>query len=474
MPRPSTHVRRGIGVSIAGMVMASAATATSAQSIRPLAYSRTVLSNGLVLLVNEDHSVPVVGMDVVYHIGAKDEQTGHTGLAHLCEHLMGQGSPNEPLQAKVFMQSLGATSSRWATTSEDVTSYFMTVPSNQLETALWLESDRMAMPLTRADQAQVDGAREVIRQERAQSRDGVVGELAKSVTLPFVTDAPYHIDPVGPMMDLNVATAKDAKAFCLPYYVPNNAILSLSGDVAAARAKVLVEKYFGTIQRGPEPRHPVISAAHGTTVVRTVLEDARLRTPGVQRAWPGASFANPDRPALIALASILSRDRTGRLTRALVYDRPLALRVVAFNADLEQAGVFQVNVTPRAGVSLTTIEQVMDSVINDVKEHGVTAAEIEPFTRANAIEAVTTLQSRLMRADTLANGEGFAHDPAAYAKQVNQAFSLTPADVVRAARNYLGSFGMMMSMIPSGKLDLISKPELPYTNVTPTVAKATP
>jgi zinc protease len=445
-----------------------------AQSIRPLSYSRSVLSNGLVLLMNEDHTTPVVAVGVWYHVGAKNEQQGHTGLAHLCEHLMGEGSPNQPLPAKVFMLSIGGTSPHWAQTSEDVTDYYATVPSNELETMLWMESDRMAAPLTRADPAHVASVREVIRQERLESRDGNLDQLARSVTLPWVADAPYQIDPLGPMADLNAATADDAKAFCTPYYVPNNAILSLSGDLSPARTKALVEKYFGGIPRGQEPHQPTVLAADTSTLHRTVLEDPRLRNPVVQRAWPGASFANPDRPALLALASILMRDRVGRLTKALVYDRALATRVIAFNGDFELGGVFQINVYTRPNASLTMIEQVVDSVLADVRDHGVTAAEIEPFARANAIEAVTTLQSRLSRADTLANGEAFAHDPVAYAKQVNQAFALTPADVQRVARKYLGAYGMMMSIIPAGKLDVIAKPELPYTNVTPATPKVTP
>ena len=474
MHRLSPFARRSAWTLCAAMTLAPIGTTTAAQSIRPLAYSRWVLPNGLILLMNEDHSTPLVAVDVVYHVGAKNEQPGHTGLAHLCEHLMGEGSPNEPLPEHAFIQSIGGTSARWAETSEDVTDYYATVPSNQLETMLWLESDRMAAPLSRADAAHLTAAREVIRQERAQFREAFLPQLARAVTLPWVTDAPYHIDPLGPMTDLNSATAQEAKTFCAPYYVPNNAIVSLSGDFTAARAKALVAKYFGGIRRAPEPQRPIVSAAHDSTLHRTVLEDTRLRNPAFQRAWPGASFANPDRPALIALASILSRDRTGRLTKALVYDRALATRVIAFNADLEQAGIFQINVYPRPGASLTIIEQVMDSVIGDVREHGVTAEEIEPFKRSNAVEAVTTLQSRLMRADTLANGEGFAHNPVAYATQVNEVFALVPADILRAARRYLGSYGMVMSMIPAGKLGLISKPDLPFTNVTPAPLKATP
>ena len=173
---------------IAGSVAALAVltlgrSGASAQSVRPLPYSRMVLPNGLVALVNEDHSAPLVAVDVWYHVGAKNEHPGQTGLAHLCEHLMGEGSPNEPLPAKIFVQSIGGNSTHWGATGEDVTHYFATVPSNQLETMLWLESDRMAMPLSRADSAHVASVRAVIAQERAQNRESPVFGTADGLTV---------------------------------------------------------------------------------------------------------------------------------------------------------------------------------------------------------------------------------------------------------------------------------------------------
>jgi zinc protease len=445
-----------------------------AQTVRPLAYTRTVLPNGLVVLLNEDHSSPVVAVDVWYHIGAKDEKPGHTTLAHLCEHLMGQGSPNEPIEPKVFLAALGGRSTYWALTTEDITHYFATLPSNQLETVLWLESDRMAFPLTRADAAHLGPVRDVIRQERAQREESVVFGFANPLITHEIMDAPYQIDPIGDPADLSAATAEEAKAFCAPYYVPNNAVLSVSGDFKSAQTIALVEKYFGPIPRRANPTHPTVTTPVSTVEHRIVLEDTKARAPQFRRVWAGASSANPDRLSLLALGAILSQDRTGRLTKALVYDRPLATRVVAGNMDVEQSGVFEIQVTPRPGTSLTTIEQVVDSVVADVREHGVTAEELAPYKRANAVLAITTLQLRESRADTLAHGEIFSHDPADYAHQVDQTFKLTPDDILRVTRAYLNSGGVVVSLIPAGKLDLIAKPELPYRNVTPAPVKATP
>ena len=223
--------------------------------MRPLEYTRSVLANGLVVLLNEDHSSPLVAVDVWYHIGAKDELPGRTGLAHLCEHLMGEGSPNLSTQQRVFIQSLGGTSSRWANTTEDITHYYYTLPRHQLEPALWLEADRMAAPLSRADAAHLGAVRDVIKQERVQGKEnpvfGVADELTRAALFPG--DHPYRIDPLGPTTDLDAASADDAKRFCAPYYVPNNAVISLSGDLSASNARMLIEKYFGGIPRGPAP-----------------------------------------------------------------------------------------------------------------------------------------------------------------------------------------------------------------------------
>ncbi|MEO6878856.1 MAG: insulinase family protein, partial [Gemmatimonadaceae bacterium] len=204
------------------------------------------------------------------------------------------------------------------------------------------------------------------------------------------------------------------------------------------------------------------------------LEDTKARTTQFRRVWAGASYSDPDRLALLALGAVLSRDRVGPLSKALIYDRPLATQVYATNIDMERSGVFQIVVIPRPNASLTAIEQVMDSVLADVRTRGVTAQDLNPYKKSNAVLAITSLQSRESRADTLAHDEVFAHDPVAYAKQVDETSKLTPADIARVTRKYLTSGGVVMSLVPAGKLELIAKPELPYKNVTPALTKVTP
>ncbi|MDB4878136.1 MAG: peptidase domain protein [Gemmatimonadetes bacterium] len=458
---------------------------------RPLAYTRAVLGNGLVVLLNEDHSSPVVAVEMLYRLGSKDEPAGKTGLAHLCEHLMGEGSPNVTMTKQLLLSVGGSSTSptaSWAATDEDRTHYFYTVPANQLETALWAESDRMAAPLTFANDEHLKSVREIVRQERAQNRDGRTFGDAERLTLDqfFVGQTRYPRDALGPMADLDRTSAADAKQFCLPYYVPNNAVLALSGDFKTADAQKLVAKYFGSIARGVVPAHPAVAPTPLTAERRVVLEDTRARVPVLRLAWFTAGFSQPDRLALNALAAMLAptdprmrqllpgADRAGRLSKLLVYDRQLATSVSAGNFDMETGGIFQIEVTPRANAPMGQIETLVDSVLTDLKAGVIADAELAPYREATTVIGVTTLQTRGARADTLAQGEAFAGDPVAYAKQAARTLRLSPADVRAAAQKYLTNERVVMSLIPAGKLDLISKPTLPYTNVTPAKAQVVP
>ncbi len=473
LPLRAHRRRHTAAIAIAAVALTAclgrSGNAQAASSLKALSFSRSVLPNGLVVLVSEDHTAPVVAVDVWYHIGTKNDPLGHSGFAHLCEHLMGEGSPNEPLPEQAFIQSIGGTSARWALTTEDVTHYYATVPSNELETMLWLESDRMASPLSRADDGHFASVLGVVKQERLQQREVPLFGASPALTLAAVFPAghPYGADPSGSAADLNAATAGGARAFCLPYYAPNDAVVSVSGDVSAGDATALIRKYFGGIPRGALPARIPVPRARLGGPTRQVLEDPRARTPQLRLAWPTVGFTHPDRLALDALASILSRERTGRLTKLLVFDLGLATRVSAANFNFEEGGLFQIDVTPRPNASLTRIEELVDSVVASLKASPPGAEEVEAFARGNAVAAIASLQTRAARADTLAHGEVFAHDPAAYAKQVSRTFAVTGADVSRAARAYLTDGRVVMSMVPAGKLDLVSKPDLSFTNVTP-------
>ena len=439
------------------------------QPVRPLEFTRYTLSNGMTVIFNVDHATPLVAVDVMYHVGAKDDPPGQRGITHLCEHAIALGSPNVEQSLQPFYRSIGGTSTRWAETTDDLTSFYVAVPSNQLETALWAESDRFATPFSRLTAERLSAIRGVVAQERQQNVENATFGVSRELTLAalFPDGHPYHIESAVAGGDLANLTVADLRAVCAPFYTPANAVLSLSGDFDAQRVRAWIDKYFAPIPRGPPParRQPVSVAARAER--RLVLEDRRATQPQLHIDWIGAGYTSSDHAALMALASLLSTNRFGRLSRLLVDGRQLAAGVSVTHYDLESSGVFEIAVLPRPGASLTTIESLIDSVITRLATVPPTAEELARFNAANAVTAATALQVKLARADTLAHDQLFAGDPAFYAGRANGARQLTPADVQRAAAKYLTSSRVVMSLVQAGRLEAISKPELPFVNVTP-------
>jgi predicted Zn-dependent peptidase len=443
---------------------------------RALAYTRFVLPNGLVAILNEDHATPLVAVDVWYHVGSRDDPPGLSGLAHLCEHLMAQGSPHLAQQQQVFYRSIGGTSAHWGETLEDVTKFYVVVPKKQLENVLWAESDRMAAPLSVADSQHVSAMEAIVAQERRQNVENTPFGLARELTLAalFRPGQPYHTSALPVAASLYAASPAAIRSGCARYYVPNNAVIALSGDFESAVARSLIDKYFGDIPRGDPVGHDTAPALRLSGEQRLVLEDSRATQPQLRLDWVGAAYASADRQALLALASALSLDRFGRLSKLLVYERRLATRVYADNYDFEQSGVFEIAIFPTPGASLTLIEALVDSTLASLKGTPITRREIARFNAASAVNAATALQTKSARADTLAHDEMYAGDPAAYAKQAAAATRLTPADLQRVALRYLTPARVVMSLVPVGKLDLASRPDLPYVNVTPPPPAARP
>jgi len=307
-------------------------------------------------------------------------------------------------------------------------------------------------------------AREVIRNERQSQIENIPFGSANALTLDVLYghEHPYR-GGLGPMDDLNGATFSEMRQFCAPYYVPNNAVIAMSGDFDTKQARGMVERYFGSIPRGAAVNHPRMQATiHGER--RVVLEDRRGRGSALRIAWAGVGFAHPDKFALNALAAELQGNAASGLEKALVYDRQLATSVFVGHFDNENGGVFQIEAYPRGGTPLGAIEDVVDSVVRATREARPTDAQLRRFKNANAVAATVSLQGRLFRADTLAQGEGWANDPVAYAKQVSAAARVTPADVQQVAARYLTKNRLVLSMVPAGKLNLVSKPEKPYEN----------
>ncbi len=466
--------RVGAAVLLGSLALASARGQTTLPPFLPLTYTRFTLPNGLVALLNEDHATPIVSVQVSYHAGSMDDDPARPGIIHLCEHLTSQGLPHPDQSQLTLYQSIGGTSG--GETTEDVTKFFATAPSNELETVLWAESNRMAAPLALADSQHIVAMVRLVEQERRQRVDnvpfGAYPELTTGALFP--AEHPYHLAPLTQNAASSTVDAATLRAKCLPYYVPNNAVLAISGDFVTTTARALVEKYFGSIPRGsPIPRADLKTEPLAAER-RLVLEDARATQPQLHIAWRGASYDSPDRMAALAVASVLSLPRFGRLWKLLVQDRQLASSVTADNHDFEKSGVFEIIVVPNPGASMTLIESLVDSTLASLATAPPTNEELGRFNALNRVNAATSLQLHVERADTLAHDEVFAGDASSYATQTNAAVGLSPLDVQAAARRYLTKGRVVMSLIPAGKLDLVSKPDAPYTNVTPAKALGSP
>ncbi|HWZ57333.1 MAG TPA: pitrilysin family protein [Gemmatimonadaceae bacterium] len=442
--------------------------AAPAVTIPTIPVERVLLPNGLTVLLSPDHTAPVVHIAVWYHVGSKNEVRGRTGFAHLFEHVMFQGSAHVAKGEYIKMVEDGGGEMNGSTTS-DRTEYHETMPVNYLETALWLESDRMGYLLPALTQAKLDNQRDVVKNERRQRVDNQPFGSKDEVLIAalFPESNPYSWPVIGSMTDLSAASLDDVTGFFRQYYAPSNAVLAIVGDIDIATTKALVERYFGNIPAGPAITRPTVAPATLATERRLVLEDTKATLPKLVIAWPSVGESAADASALDAVADVLTLDRTSRLTKLLVFDRQLASSVASGQSGNEDAGHFEIDVTPRPGASLTEINQLVDSVVASVRTAPPSASEVSRAKRAPLVGTVLGLQSLDAKAETLEDGQVFHGDPLYYKTALAAAQAVTPADVQRVAQQYLGEGRVVLSMVPKGKLDQVSRPTAAYTNVTP-------
>ena len=475
LPVGLTTLRRA-PAAIAALAMFPAiahAQQPAAAELPRIPVERYALPNGMTVLLSEDRSAPVVAVDIWYHVGSKNEKPGRTGFAHLFEHLMFQGSQHiaEERHFKLVEEAGGDIN---GSTNNDRTNYFEIVPSNELELALWLESDRMGYLLPAMTDKKLDSQRDVVKNERRQRVDnqpfGSQFEIIAAALYPPTN--PYSWPVIGSMADLTAASSDDVKDFFRTYYAPNNATLAVVGDFDATKAKAWIEKYFGGLPSGPAITRPVVPPTTLAANKRLVLEDTKARLPQLVFVWPTVGDVDPDASPLQALANVLTRDRTSRLSKLLVYDRQLATSVNAFSGTDENTGEFYINVSPRPNASLTQIETLVDSVVASVIAAPPSDREVQRTKNFVNVSAVTGLQSTLGKAEQLLDGQTYYRDPLHVVTELKEFRALTPADVHRVAQKYLSGGHLVLSMIPAGKLDQIAMPTLPYTNVTPGAATA--
>ncbi len=448
-----------VGLSLAALVLGAGAPMLHAtdppqihEARRPqvpeLKVEKYQLRNGLTVLLHEDHKTPVVSVYLHYKVGSKDEKPGRTGFAHLFEHLMFQGSKHHDADYFLPLEKLGADLN--GMTEEDQTIYYETLPSNALERALWLEADRMGFLLATVTQPKLDNQRDVVKNERRQSVDNVPYGQAEEAILKdlYPEDHPYHHSVIGSMADLSAAHLADVAAFFRAYYVPNNAVLCVAGDFEPLPAKQWIEKYFGPLPRGGEVR------PKGPAVPR-LIEAKRLRMtdavslPRAQLIWPTVPAYHPDEPALDVLAAVLGGlPKENRLFRTLMYDRQLAAQVEASHPTKLLAGTFEVTLTARPDGKLDDLVRIADGEIERLKQEGPTAAEVRKAQNERESSLVMGLQSVTRKAGLLCQSEATRGDPLAYRTEVDKVFAVTPDDVKRVARQYLGPQRIELDVVP--------------------------
>jgi zinc protease len=399
------------------------------------------LSNGLFVTLSEDHTAPIVAVNLWYHVGSANERPGRTGFAHLFEHMLFQGSAdvgaNEHFE---LVQRAGGTlnGSTWL----DRTNYFETVPSNQLELALWLEANRMGYLLPAMTQQKLDTQRDVVQNERRWSMDnqpyGTWWE--KLPALAFPREHPFHHSLIGSMADLDAASLEDISHFFATYYTPDNAVLSVAGDLDPVDARQLVEKHFGPIPRGSgKPSLPEMSLPKTFGEWKREVVPDNVVLPRLFLAFRIPPFGTSEHYAASVAAAVLGLRKGSRLHRALVRERQVAAEAQAFTYDLTKGrDLLVVDVTARPEVSANRLEDEVAREIDVLNGGGVIDTEVERAIALIQTDMVRSLQSAADRADRLSLFATYFGNPSLVNEEMDRYRAVTTGEVGTFAREYLG------------------------------------
>jgi zinc protease len=427
------------------------------------------------VILSQDHRVPLVGVDVWYHVGPAYEAPGRTGFAHLFEHMMFQGSKHVPGDSHFrLLEGAGGTGLN-GTTSFDRTNYFETVPANQLELALWLESDRMGFLLDEVDQEKLTNQQDVVRNERRQGTEnapyGIVEEAMFQAIFP--SGHPYHGVVIGSHADIQAAKLEDVRSFFRQYYAPNNASLAIAGDFDKAATKKLIEKYFGSLKRGPAIPPAAVRTAPITSEKRQVVQDT-VQLPRVYMAWITPTIYKEGDADGDITGSILGGGRPSRLYKKLVYEKQLAQNVQASQYSLMLGSVFSIEATARPGHTAEELEAAIDEELNRLRAEPVGTSEID---RArNVFETQTMKGLQLVGgfggvADTLNQYNHYLGTPDYLTQDITRHRNVTPASVQKFSQQYLQKTNRVVVYGVPGKKDLGPEVAKPSTQGVPAAAE---
>jgi len=427
-------------------------------------YEKYKLANGLEVLIYENHRLPLVAVDLWYHVGPLNERPDRTGFAHLFEHMMFEGSEHVGEKAHFkYLEGAGASDIN-GTTSYDRTNYFETLPSNQLELALWLESDRMGFLLETLDRAKLTNQRDVVRNERRQG-EGSPYRLSQQEIfhLLFPKGHPYYGSVIGSHADIEAARLNDVRDFFQHYYTPNNATIAIGGDFNPAQLKALLEKYFGPIPSGPPVDKVSVLTPPITTERRATVTDT-VKLPQVSIAWlTPPAFASGDADSDL-FAAILGGGKTGRLYRKLVYEQQIAQSAQCFNQSLKLTSVMVCSVLGRPGVKPEDLEAAADKEIEALRSGGPTQAEVDESRNGELTELISGLQQLGGFggvADSLNRYNQYLGDPGYLPKDIARYQAATVATVQKAGQDYLRKNQRVVVYTVTGKKVVDDVPRSP-------------
>ncbi len=415
-----------------------AATGIARADDPKIAFEKYTLPNGLEVILAPDPSVPIVAVDVWYHVGSGDEVVGKSGFAHLFEHMMFQGSKNTGTDAHFkILQKAGATNIN-GTTNFDRTNYFEVVPSNQLETALWLESDRMGHLLDVLGKDQLANQIDVVRNERRQreaNRPYGKSDFAMYEAL-YPEGHPYRYEVIGRHEDLESASVDDVKRFFRTWYVPANATLAISGDFDPADAKKLVDKWFASFPKSEKPKVVAIPPPQVAAKEITVA-DPFAKLPQVKFVWHSPANFAPGDAELDFVADALAREGTGRLYKALVYDKQLAQSVRANQGGRTFSGIFEITVTLRSHADIDEVKKIVMDEVAKVTHDKLDPKEMARLVASNEARVVYGLESVLGRAEITEMCNHWHGNPDCITWDLDRYRKATPEQVQLAASRYL-------------------------------------
>src|SRR5713101_1455439 len=408
------------------------------------------LGNGLRVVLNEDHSAPLVAINLWYHVGSKNERRGRTGFAHLFEHMLFSGSQhvgnNEHFR---YVQSVGGVLN--GTTFFDRTNYFETLPSHYLALGLWLESDRMGFFLPALTQEKLDIQREVVKEERRQRYDNVPYGTAfeRLLKLAYDPDYPYHWPTIGSMADLGAASLDDIREFFSIWYRPDNCVLPVVGDFSSSEAKDLIARYFADIAPG-RSFPPLDQIRKETRSERREIHPSRVPLPRLYRLYHLPRMGDRDWIAGDLLSTVLTSDKASRLEKSLVYDKQIATDVAAYVLPTEATGMLLLQATAKEGVPIADVERVTDEELARLVAGGISDDELTRAKNRAEVDIAHQLENYDARADLIAMLTTFFGDPTLADRWLEFFRPATPADVVNCARTYL---------VPENRVTCVYMPE---------------